>query len=52
MEQFKEVFPEYNNVSDEEISRFINECALDVNNGNKRDISMYAENFIDLSMPD
>jgi len=48
----KKYFPAWQDASDEEINRFINECAYDVEQGKRRDISMYAENFLDLSMPD
>lgn len=48
----KQYFPAWKDASDEEINRFINECAYDVEKGKRRDISMYAENFLDLSMPD
>lgn len=48
----KQYFPTWKDASDEEIDRFINECAYDVEKGKRRDISMYAENFLDLSMPD
>ena len=51
-ELVKKYFPVWKDASDEEISRFINECAYDVEQGKRRDISMYAENFLDLSMPD
>ena len=48
----KQYFPAWKDASDEEINRFINECAYDVEQGKRRDISMYAENFLDLAMPD
>ena len=51
-ELVKKYFPAWQDASDEEINRFINECAYDVEQGKRRDISMYAENFLDLSMPD
>ena len=51
-ELVKKYFPAWKDASDEEINRFINECAYDVEQGKRRDISMYAENFLDLSMPD
>lgn len=52
VEEVKYYYPMRKDISDSEIAWFINECEYDVYMNKKREITQYAENFMDLSSID
>lgn len=52
VEDIKKYYPEWENVPDEEINRFLNACWYDVQEWKRRNINDYYENFMDMSFTD
>ena len=51
-EQIKETYPEWQDVSDDTINAFIQDCLYDVETDNRRDINQYADFYGALSVND
>lgn len=48
-DELRKFYPEWEDVSDDELNRFINACGYDVQEWKRRDINEYYENFKDMA---